>query len=339
MLRSQVVAPITGELELLAILDGLLQDVDALGIRQTDEGLLQHALKSLDERLVDHFVQELQIVLTVIKCPAHAVLDEVLFKVHELFLIDESHLRLNHPELSQMARRVRVLGTERRTEGIDCTESRGTQLALQLSAHCERSLLSEEVVVVDDFSVFVLLQVVEVLRRHLEHVASSLAVAGGNKRRVEIVEAMLMEVGMNGHSHVMAYAHHGSEGVGAQTHVGMLTHILEGLPLLLHGISTVAETINDKFLGLDLTTLTGCRTLDKSSDNTDTTTCSNVLQQLVVKLCRVNDHLHILDGRAIVERNEVDILVTAVRAYPTLHTDFLSVFRALQHVNYLCAFH
>ena len=45
-----------------------------------------------------------------------------------------------------------------------------------------------------------------------------------------------MEVGMDSHRHVVAYAHHSAEGVGAQTQVCVLTHILKRLSLLLHGI-------------------------------------------------------------------------------------------------------
>ena len=135
VLRSEVVAPVAGELELLAVLHGLLQDIDTLGIGQTYEGLLQHTLQTLDERLVDHLVQELQIILTVVKGPLHAILDEVFFQVHQFLLVDESHLGLHHPELGQMAWGIGILSAERRTEGVDSTECRGSQFTLQLSAH------------------------------------------------------------------------------------------------------------------------------------------------------------------------------------------------------------
>ncbi len=108
-----------GELELMTFLGSLLQDIEALSIRQTYEVLLHHALQGLDERLVNHLVEELEVVLAVIQCPLHAVLDEVLLEVHQFVLVHEGHLRLNHPELGQMARRIAVLGTEGGTEGVD----------------------------------------------------------------------------------------------------------------------------------------------------------------------------------------------------------------------------
>ena len=103
MLGSQIVAPVTGELELLTIFDSLLQDIDTLCIRKTHKSLFQYTFQTFNQRLVNHLVQELQIILTVIKSPTNAVFDEVLFKIHQFFLIKESNLRLYHPELRQVA--------------------------------------------------------------------------------------------------------------------------------------------------------------------------------------------------------------------------------------------
>ena len=64
-------------------------------------------------------------------------------------------------------------------------------------------------------AILVLLQVVKVLRCNLEHLTSSLAVRCSNEGRVEVVVAVLVEVGVNGHSHVVANTHYGTECVGA----------------------------------------------------------------------------------------------------------------------------
>ena len=103
MLTSQVVAPVAGEFKLLAILDGLLQNIDTLGVRQTHEGFLQHAFKALNQGLVNHLVEEGEIVLTIVERPLHTVLDEVFLQIHQLFLIEESNLGFYHPELGQVA--------------------------------------------------------------------------------------------------------------------------------------------------------------------------------------------------------------------------------------------
>ena len=57
---------------------------------------------------------------------------------------------------------------------------------------------------------------------------------------------------MDSHRHVMADAHHGAKGIGAQTHMGILTHRLERLAFLLHGVVIAAETIYLEFCGLNL---------------------------------------------------------------------------------------
>ena len=135
------------------------------------DGALKNRLESLDEGVVDAFVEEIEVILTVFERPSHAVLDEVLLEVHEFVEVDESHLGLNHPELGEMPRCVGVLSPEGGSEGIDGSE---------LSADGQRGLFSEEIVVVDDFSFFILFQVIEVFGRHLEHLSSSLAVAASD---------------------------------------------------------------------------------------------------------------------------------------------------------------
>ena len=121
--------------------------------------------------------------------------------------------------------------------------------------------------------------------------------------------------------------------------MGILTHSLERLALLLHGVVVAAETIDLQLGGLNLTGLTSTLTLYQQALYIDAGTCGDVLQQLLIKLGGVNDNLHILDGRTIVQRDEVDSLRTTVRAHPALHTNFFSKFGTLQYVNYLCSFH
>ena len=325
VLAGQVVAPVAGELELAAVLDGLLQDVDAFGVGQAHEGLLQHALQALDERLVDHLVEEGEVVLTVVEGPAHAVLDEVLLEVHELFLVHESNLGLYHPELGQMARRVAVLGAEGGAEGVDGTQRRGAELAFELSADGEAGLFAEEVVVVDDLTLFVLLQVVEVLGGHLEHVAGTFAVAGSDERCVEVEEAVLVEVGVDGHRHVMADAHHGPEGVRAQAHVGVLAHIFKGLSLLLHGVGGIARAEDFDLRGLDLHSLSGGGALYELSFDADAGSGGDELHRGLVEVLVFTHNLNVLDGGAVVEGDEEDAFGAALGTHPTFGTDSTSL--------------
>ena len=137
MFRSKVIAPIARELKLATVLDSLLKDTDTLCVVETYEILTKHTFEAFDESFVNHLVEELKVVLTVIECPTHTILDEVLFQVHEIIEIHESNLWLNHPELCQVARGVGILCTESRTKGVDGTQCCSTKLTFQLTRYGE----------------------------------------------------------------------------------------------------------------------------------------------------------------------------------------------------------
>ena len=337
VLAGKVIAPVAGELKLLAVLDSLLKDIDSLGVCKTYKALFEYALKALQQSLVNHVVQELQVILAVVKCPAYAVLDEVLLKVHQLLLIQESNLGLDHPELGQVARSVGVLGTECRTKGVDGAQCGCTKLTLQLTAYGKRSLLTKEIIIVYDLTLIILLEVVKVLGGYLEHVTCTLAVTCSDKRSMEIEESMLMEIGMDGHCHIVADTHHGTECIGAQTHMGMLTHVLECLALLLHGIVITAQTQHLNLLGLDLDSLTGADALDHGTLHAEAGTGGNLLHQLVAKLFKVSHNLNILDCRAVIESNEIYALASTLCSYPTFDDNLLTVIGTFEKVNNPCS--
>ena len=130
MLALQVNAPIHGEFKLLL---GSLQDLDALGVGQAHERLLEDAVQALDEGIVVHLVEELQVVLAVLQRIVDAELDELLGQIHIVGDVIEGHLGLNHPELGQVARGVAVLSAEGGAKGVDGTQSRCAQLTLELT--------------------------------------------------------------------------------------------------------------------------------------------------------------------------------------------------------------
>ena len=150
---------------------------------------------------------------------------------------------------------------------------------------------------------------------------------------------MLMEIGVDGHGHVMTDTHHGTEGIGTQTHVGVLTHRLKRLSLLLHGVVVATESVDLDGLCLDLRRLSGSRRLDEFTRSTDAGTGSDLFQYLFTHLSRIDHHLYVLDGRTVVQGDKVNGLRATVRAHPALHADVLTVFRALQHIDNFSSFH
>ena len=150
---------------------------------------------------------------------------------------------------------------------------------------------------------------------------------------------MLMEIGMDSHCHVVTDTHHSTESVGTQAQMSILTHILKALALLLHRIIGAAGAIDFNAFALNLTGLTLGGTFHKGADYTDAGTCRDEFQFLFANGSRVNDHLHVLDGRAIVEGNKVNGFGTAMRTHPAFHANFLAVFCVLQDINDFCSVH
>ena len=300
VLAGQVVAPFAGELELLSVLDGFLQDADTLGVGEAHKVGLQHAFETLYEALVHHLVEELEVLAAVVERPFHAELDEVLFEVHEFGKVDEGHFGLHHPELSQVARGVAVLGAERGTEGVDGTQGGGCKLAFELSAHGEGSLLAEEVVGVDDVPLLVLLQVVEVLGSDLEHLAGTFAVAGGDEGCVEIEIAVLVEIGVDGHGHVVANAEHSTKGVGSGTQVCHGAQVFPAGTLLLEGIGVVAVTENLNGGGLYFAGLSCGGAFHELSHYAEAGTCGDAAERFLVEIGVIAHYLNVLDGASVV---------------------------------------
>ena len=100
----------------------------------------------------------------------------------------------------------------------------------------------------------------------------------------------------------------------------MLAHILEGLSLLLHRV--VAAAGAEHFDGgcLHLDALAGALALHERTFHGETGTRSDELEHLGVELLHVGHHLHVEDGAAVVQCNEVNGFAAAARAHPAFHT-------------------
>ena len=111
-------------------------------------------LERREHGVVDALVEELEIGAAVLEDVLDDVLQELLGERHVVGEIAEGHLRLDHPELGEVARRVGVLGAERGAERVDVAEREREDLAFQLPAHREVGRLAEEVAREVDRAVF-----------------------------------------------------------------------------------------------------------------------------------------------------------------------------------------
>ena len=156
---------------------------------------------------------------------------------------------------------------------------------------------------------------------------------------MEVEVAVFVEVGVDGHRHVVTDAQDGSEGVCARTQVCYATQELPACAFFLQGISVVAVAKNLDTCGLNLACLTCCGALHEFAYNAKAGTRRDALQGLFVEVSLVAHNLHVLDGRTIVKGNKEDAFASALRANPSLDVDVASVCCALQSINNFCSFH
>ena len=154
---------------------------------------------------------------------------------------------------------------------------------------------------------------------------------------MEIEESMLMEIGMYSHCHIVADTHHGTECIGTQTHMGMLTHILECLAFLLHGIVITAKTQHLNLLSLNLDSLTGADALYHDTLYAQAGTGGDLLHKVLTELFQISHNLNILDCRSVIKGDEVHGLAAAFGSYPSFDDNLLTVIGTLKKVNNPCS--
>ena len=318
VLALQVTTPLNGELKLLT---ACLQNLDTLSVVQTLEVVLNNEVQALQQLVVPHLVHKLQILLAVLQRIANQILQEILSELHIVHQVVERNLRLDHPELSQVARGVRILSTESGTEGVDLTHRQSTQLTLQLTRYGQVARLAEEVLRVVHRTLLVTRNVVQVHCGYVEHCACTLAVRAGDQRCMQIEEASIIEVLMNCVSHCVADTQNCTEGVGTGTQVSDLAQEFERVTLLLQGISRISLTVNLDLRSLNLNGLARANRLNQTTCNTQTSTRGDVLQQLLIELSHIGYDLNICHARAIVQCDECHVFVTALGAHPAFCYD------------------
>ncbi len=219
-----------------------------------------------------------------------------------------------------MARGVGVLGAERGAEGIDSAERQRSELALQLTRHSEVAGFAEEVLRVVHLAVLGARRVGYVERGDVEHRARALAVRTRDERSVEVVEAVVVEIFVNGVSHGVTDAEHRAEGVGARTQIGYVAQELQRVSFLLQGIGLGigrAVYLDGRSLHLDALTRRG--RLHQTAVHADAGSRGDELEGVFVEIGQVDDYLYVGGARTVVQRDECHVLVAALGAHPALN--------------------
>ena len=240
--------------------------------------------------------------------------------------IGERDLRLDHPELGEMAAGVGVLGAERRPERVDLGEREAVGLDVELPRHGQERLAAEEILARNrpcPRGVRGRLARSSVDTRN--SCARAFGVGRGDDRRVDPEEAVLVEEAMDRLRQRVAHARRRADHVGARPQMRDLAQELHRVRLRLDriGVRVVdpADHLDRARLHLERLAL-GRRRHDRAG-RLDRA-AGGELQDLVgVVRQRVRrDHLHRMERRAVRQVHERDAgLGVAPGAHPALDRD------------------
>ena len=153
--------------------------------------MLQYILEFLHEFFVDKLSKKGYVVRAIFQAVADEKFQHFFGQIHITLQIAESHLRFNHPELSQMATGMGIFSSESGTKGIDIAQSQGVCFCLKLAAHRESGRAAEKIF--SKVNRAVAAQFVKVKSGNGKHVTRPFAVAGGNNRGVDLKKISLLE--------------------------------------------------------------------------------------------------------------------------------------------------
>ena len=326
MLGLQVDAPFDRIVELLA---ALFEDVDRLGIADAAEIVRHDVVQPLEQALVDESVEELHLLRAAFEHRVDDVLDHRLGRVHIVIEIGKGHLRLDHPEFGRVALGIGDLGAEGGAEGVDVAEGEGKVLGVELAGDREVRGLAEEVLAVVHRAVFFQRQVVEIQRRHAEHLARALGVGAGDDRRLGIDEAAALEKFMHGPRRDAAHAE--DRGKQVRTRAQMLDRAqkFDAVALFLQRIVRRGHALDGDLVGLEFEGLLGLGREDERSPHDQGS--ANVLACdliVIVQSAPLEDDLQRLEAAAVVELGKAEVLHVAHGPDPAAYGDLAAVKRA-----------
>ena len=124
---------------------GRLEGLDRIAVVHPLEGRVDERLEPLDAVLVDVLGEERHVVGPLVEHGAEQILEEVLGQVGVVVQVGEGDFRLDHPELGEVAGRVRILGAEGRPERVHPVERQAVRLDVELPGDGQARRLAEEV--------------------------------------------------------------------------------------------------------------------------------------------------------------------------------------------------
>jgi hypothetical protein len=119
------------------LLDFFLKNGNTLSVSDSSERSLNDFLKSLYKSLFNKLIKELEFFEVVSHHILKAELKIILSTCHIIFESSKCKFWLDHPELGEMSRGVRIFGAEGGTESVNITQGAAEVLHTQLPRDSE----------------------------------------------------------------------------------------------------------------------------------------------------------------------------------------------------------
>ena len=315
MLGLQIDAPIYGELEALA---ALLENLDRLGVGHLRIVSLAQCTETLKQALIHEAIEEIQLLGTFIHNMADDILDHIPCQLHIIVQIRKGDLGLDHPELSRMTCRIRILRTEGRTEGVDITERHRVGLALELARNREVRALAEEVLGEVHLTRLGERGILHIQGGDAEHLARAFGIRGRDDGGVHIHKAAIVEEGMDRIGNLGAHAEYRGEQIRSRAKVRLLSKELHTVALGLQGVIGGRSTLNLDLIRLQLK---GLLCPGRQGQNTrHNQSRADVLRRdriVIINSVSLKHHLDALEIRAVVQINKSKSLGVTQVAHPS----------------------
>ena len=230
---------------------------------------------------------------------------------------------------------VGVLCPKGGTEGIDPIQRQRVGLGVELSADRQECGLAEEVLAVIHLSPIEPRCPRRIQTGHLKHLTSTLRIAGGDERRMDVEEVTLLEELMGCIRERIANTRDGTDGVRARSEMRDLSQVLERDSLLLEGV--VVRICEPKYLNVGRLDFHGLALAGRLGEDADDSRRRSDRQaqhiRLVIRQITVGDDLQAAETGSIVQFDEREpaLRVTA-RPHPPGDSDLGPEVGPIEHV-------
>ena len=212
------------------------QEIYGFRIGHAAELRIDYVVEPFYQSLVYEAIKKVHLLGSVFENVIDDILYHVLSQPHIVLQVCECDLRLYHPELGSVSGRIRILGSERRPEGIYVSESESVCLRFQLSAYSHIGLFAKKVFAVIYFAVFRLRRLVHIQRGDSEHFTCSLSVASCYYRGMHVYEVLFLEELVYRVRYQRSDSENCGKGVASRSQMSYLPEEFHGVPLGLKRI-------------------------------------------------------------------------------------------------------